>query len=541
MYRLAWYVFAIVILPQTENVFGAECSSATVKNVILMVVDGAGYNTWDAASMYQGRWDPAAGRSTQVYDGPGWVKYGCSTYPLNRAKVPSGTGRQDPEIVYDPARAWDRDSGYAWLMETYTDSAAAATTLSTGVKTYNNAINWSDRDEPTRPTLSEAAKAAGKSVGVVTTVQWSHATPAGFSNAHNRERNNYAEIANDMLSGDVLDVIMGAGNPDFDNDGQALNRVGDCKYVGGPETWKAIEAARASPEGTYRSYRPISTKAQFERLLSGPTPSRVLGTAQVGVTLQQARRRTTGDHSEEDSPLNTGVPSLTTMVRGTLNVLDENPKGLLLAIEGGAVDWAAHKNHAHRMIEEQVDFIRAVETVVDWVQANSNWDETLVIVTTDHETGLLWGPRSDTIPFDPIVDQGPGRLPQIRFNSTKHTNSLVPVYARGAGSENLALFVVGDDPVRGRYVDNTGVAQVLLHAVADKPLSPPPAQQLDARPAAFPAAGTKPDILLIMPDQMRGDCLSILDHPTVRIPQLDELARQGALFRPACRDDISSG
>jgi hypothetical protein len=131
------------------------------------------------------------------------------------------------------------------------------------------------------------------------------------------------------------------------------------------------------------------------------------------------------------------------------------------------------------------------------------------------------------------VDQGPGRLPQMRFNSTKHTNSLVPVYARGAGSEDLALFVVGDDPVRGRYVDNTGVAQVLLHAVADKPLSPPPAQQLDARPAAFPAAGTKPDILLIMPDQMRGDCLSILDHPTVRTPHLDELARQGALFRRA--------
>ena len=534
MHRSVWCVFAIVLLTQITCVFGAESSSSTVRNVILMVVDGAGYNTWDAASMVQGRWDPASGRSTQVYDGPGWVKYGCSTYPLNRAKVPSGSGCQDPETVYDPVRAWDRDVSYAWLVKTYTDSAAAATALSTGVKTYNNAINWSDGDNPIRPTLSEAAKAAGKSVGVVTTVQWSHATPAGLSNAHNRVRNNYAEIANEMLDGDVLDVIMGAGNPDFDNDGKPLlKRVRDCRFVGGPKTWKAIEAARASPDGTYRSFRPISTKAEFEGLISGPTPSRILGTAQVGTTLQQARRQASGDHAGQDSPLNTSVPSLATMVRGALNVLDDNPQGLFLAIEGGAVDWAAHKKHASRMIEEQIDFVRAVEAVVDWVQAESNWDETLLIITADHETGLLWGPQSDAVPFDPIVDQGPGHLPHMRFNSKNHTNSLVPVYATGAGSENLAMFVAGDDPVRGPYVDNTGVAQVVLHAVADKPLSPPPAQQLDACPAAFPAAGVKPDILLLMPDQMRGDCLSILDHPVVRTPQLDQLAKQGALFRRA--------
>lgn len=532
MHRPVWYVFAIVLLTRITCVFGAESSSSTVRNVILMAADGAGYNTWDAASMVQGRWDTASGRSTQVYDGPGWVKYGCSTYPLNLAKVPGGSGCQDPEIVYDPVRAWDRDSSHTWLMKTYTDSAAAATALSTGVKTYNNAINWSDKDNPIRPTLSEAAKAAGKSVGLVTTVQWSHATPAGLSNAHNRDRDNYAEIANEMLDGDVLDVIMGAGNPDFDNDGEPLKRVGDCKFVGGPETWKTIEAARASPDGTYRSFRPISTTAEFESLISGPAPSRVLGTARVGTTLQQARRRAAGDHPDQDSPLNTGVPSLATMVRGALNVLDDNPQGLFLAVEGGAVDWAAHKNNADRMIEEQVDFVRAVEAVVDWVQANSNWDETLLIITSDHETGLLWGPQSDTVPFDPIVDQGPGRLPQMRFNSKNHTNSLVPVYARGAGSDKLAMFVVGDDPVRGPYVDNTGAAQVLLHAVADKPLCPPPAQQSAARPAVSPAAGMKPDILLIMPDQMRGDCLSILDHPVVRTPHFDELVELAGARTP---------
>ena len=76
-----------------------------VKHVILMIADGAGYNSWDAASMYQGRWDASTGRSTQLYDGPGWVKLGCSTYPLNLSSAPTGKGAQDPNLVYDPVKA----------------------------------------------------------------------------------------------------------------------------------------------------------------------------------------------------------------------------------------------------------------------------------------------------------------------------------------------------------------------------------------------------------------------------------------------------
>jgi alkaline phosphatase len=184
-----------------------------VKHVILMIADGAGYNSWDAASMYQGRWDASAGQSTQLYDGPDWVKLGCSTYPLNLSSAPTGKGAQDPNLVYDPVKAWDREQAYGWLIATPTDSAAAATALSMGTKTYNRAINWSDQDQPLQPTLAEAAKAAGKAVGVVTTVPWSHATPAGLSNAHNVHRDHYAEIANEMLAIGVMDVIMGCRQP----------------------------------------------------------------------------------------------------------------------------------------------------------------------------------------------------------------------------------------------------------------------------------------------------------------------------------------
>lgn len=473
IFLLAKWITSVAISISSSFVSGAESAPAPVKNVILMIADGAGYNTWDAASMYQGRWDAAAGKSTQVYDGPGWVKFGCTTYPLNASTKPTGSGVQDKNVVYDVAKAWDREKPYAWLSSNYTDSAAAATALSTGTKTYNNAINWSDRKQPLQPTMSELAKAAGKSVGVVTTVEWSHATPAGLSNAHNVDRDNYAEIANAMLSGEVMDVIMGCGNPDFDNNGVALKKAKEFKYVGGPETWKAIEAARATADGTYLGFRPVSTKAEFEALTSGPTPRRVLGTAQVATTLQQARRATKTEDPAVDTPLNANVPSLVTMVSGALNVMDDNPQGLFLVVEGGAVDWANHNINARRMIQEQTAFVAAIETVVAWVEAHSNWDETLLILTADHDTGQIWGPQSDTVPFQPLVDQGPNRIPKMRYNCKNHSNSLVPVYAKGARSQLLARLVIGVDPVRGPYVDNTGIGQLLQHAVADKPLSVP--------------------------------------------------------------------
>ena len=202
----------------------------------------------------------------------------------------------------------------------------------------------------------------------------------------------------------------------------------------------------------------------------------MLGTAQVATTLQQGRQAADAGNPAADTPRNAQVPDLVTLVQGALNVLDEDPEGFFLAIEGGAIDWASHNQDANRLIQEQVDFIAAIEAVVHWVEAHSHWGESLLIITSDHETGLLWGPGSDKLPFTPLVDQGPGRLPQLVFNAKGHTNSLVGVYARGTGSEGLARFVIGDDPVRGAYIDNTGVANVLRYAVAGPaPALPAPA------------------------------------------------------------------
>lgn len=426
---------------------------ATAKNVILMIADGAGFNTFDAARMYS--------KTRPVYDGPEWIKLACSTHPLNLSNRPSGSGRQEKDLVYDPARAWSLTEGYRWLRSGATDSAAAATAIATGVKTYNNAIGMSDQGRPLT-NLHQLFKASGRATGVVTSVPWSHATPAGMV-AHNLSRNNYAEIAKEMVLRSGMDVILGAGHPWYDSRGERRKTMASAAYVGGVEIFRRLASQQTE-------YRYLESREDFERLANGTLDRlgkrRVLGTARVGETLQQGRRAT-GDAKTRPpfaDPFNEGVPSLATMTRGALRTLSENTKGFFLMVEGGAIDWANHANMAGRSIEEQLDFNDAVSTVLRWVERNGGWSQNLVIVTADHETGLVWGPNSGTKPFDPLVDNGPGKVPGMAFNSTGHTRSLVPVFVRGAGAWRVWDYAKRSDPVRGPYLDNTDLFRLIVSA-----------------------------------------------------------------------------
>ena len=102
-------------------------------------------------------------------------------------------------------------------------------------------------------------------------------------------------------------------------------------------------------------------------------------------------------------------------------------------------------------------FNDAVNAVVAWVEKNSNWNETMLIVTADHETGLLWGEK----PFIPLVDNGKGNLPVMNFNSGDHSNSLIPFFAKGAGSELYRNFADEYDSVRGPFIQNSEIAQLI--------------------------------------------------------------------------------
>ena len=447
---------------------GAQTGAA--RNVMLFISDGASWGTWHMASYFE---HGVLGR--QPYDAFS-VKLGMTTTPLNTSTVP--TGSATPMVAYDPARAWDSTpmqgqlggrphyfAGYEYLRRDATDSAAAATALASGSKTYNNAINHDNFGRALRYATLQA-KAQGKSTGVLSSVPFSHATPAAFG-AQDASRNHYAAISEAMVDNASLDLIMGTGHPWFDANGKALDT---------PDFGYLSAAAWTRVQGPARARRLIQTRAEFEALAQGtlvPTGA-LLGLPQVHDTLQASR---TAAVMGEDAgrPSGTrfipGVPTLTTMTRGALAVLGRNPQGFFMMAEGGAVDWMAHANDAGRMIEELMDFNHAVRAAVHWVQAHSSWDETLIIVTTDHGNGMPMGPQSDHVPFQPIANHGRGVLPGVRWHHGSHSRELVLLWAQGAGAELLRDEAMGTDAALvhrlghnadGRYIPNTAIGKLLM-------------------------------------------------------------------------------
>jgi alkaline phosphatase len=431
------------------------------KNIILMVSDGAGYNAFDACSYYQ-----YGQLGMQVYDEfP--VRLACTHYMQND----DGTMQS-----YDPAQMWSDfnyvkgDNDY----KVFTDSAAAATALNSGLKTTKGRVN-TDINSTWMTTLAELADVEGMSIGAISSVEFTHATPACVW-AHNDSRNNYEDIGIEMIYSSGLDVIMGAGHPLFGHNGEPVAPgTNSYKYVGGQATWDALVNGT-----TGQGWTLIETKADFEALANGTMspPDRLAGVAQVYQTLQYNR-----DGSGMGNLITT-VPTLETMTKASLNVLSLNPDGFYLMVEGGAVDWANHGNDLGRMIEEQIDFNRSVEAVVAWVEANSNWGETLLIVTSDHECGMLWGAGSyiDTngndfyddgvdvsVDWMPITNNGAGNLPDYQYGSGGHTNALVPLYAKGRGANYFRKLIDGRDfgaksfwgVIGGFYVDNTDVFETM--------------------------------------------------------------------------------
>jgi alkaline phosphatase len=415
----------------------------TAKNVIFMISDGWGYDQIKATDYYNG--------TTEAYENFS-VKYGMSTYSANN---PAG---------YDPSQAW---TNFNYVKSGATDSASAATAMATGIKNYDGQINWYTNQTPmTGKTIVEVAAAKGKATGVVTSVPLSHATPAGMY-AHNASRNNYAEIANEMLEG-PLNVIMGGGNPRYDSNGNYLFAPKGYNYVGGEGTWNALRT-----NGHAGGWALIESKSAFEALATATTtPERVIGVPEVYDTLQQSRIPAPGPntmvHPDDDTPLNDTVPSLALMTKGALNVLDNDEDGFFLMVEGGAVDWANHANQLGRLIQEQNDFNDAVDVAIEWINANGGFEKNLLIVTGDHECGFLGGPTPGV--FNEVVDNGAGNLPGAYFNSGSHTNSLIPIYAEGPGSELFVSYADEYDPVRGWYIDNTEIFHVMQSQISPAPI-----------------------------------------------------------------------
>jgi alkaline phosphatase len=257
------------------------------------------------------------------------------------------------------------------------DSAAAATQLATGKWAGSEMIGLDYEGNPAK-TVVEVARDLGKATGIVSDTRLTHATPAGFA-AHQADRNMENEIAVDMVASKA-DVMLSGGLrhfvPQATNDRDSATHQSIVQLVGG--AYKPY-SRRLDNRNLLLEARQDGYKLVFDhKALADVKDGKVLGLFGNSEML---------DAISENKALekeNRTQPTLVEMSEKSLDLLSKNPNGFFLMIEGGQIDWGGHNNDAGVMLQELLQLDDAVRKVFAWARER---DDTLVLITADHETG----------------------------------------------------------------------------------------------------------------------------------------------------------
>jgi len=276
------------------------------------------------------------------------------------------------------------------LMTTYstkliTDSAASATAMSTGKKTYNGAIAMTlgkDNKKKAEKTILEYGEEAGWATGVVTTATVTHATPASFYGHYHTRSNANQILAAQFIEKDI-EVLMGGGRQYFEQRDDKRNLIDEAQEKG------YFVNHDLTTVGDYTTKKMIA-------LVSPKLPGRL---DERGDFLPLAAKKST-------------------------EILDSY-KNFFLMIEGAQIDWGGHAENSDYIVEEMLDFDKTIANVLDFAEKDG---QTLVIVTADHETGGY------------AIEGGDIKERTIKadFTSDYHTATMVPVFAYGPGAESFA-------------------------------------------------------------------------------------------------------
>lgn len=346
--------------------FTASLIWARPRNVVLLIGDGMGFEQVRAASMF------AHGEEGKL----------------------SFEAYYKGELHTHSADSWEGNGNC-------TDSAASATAMATGTKVNNGVICEDEQGQPL-PTLLEIFRDKGKATGLITTVPISHATPAGFG-AHTAKRHNYSDIANDYFTQTRPNLLLGA----YFGDGKGVT----------PE--KAKEAG----------YQVVRNLQELNETAAGITTDTV--NSDVFISGQFSPNKMPDEYETSVKVLRDGMnpaetydvlPHLSEMTAAALKILSQDADGFFLMVEGGRIDGACHGNNIAGCIYETVEFDRAAKITLDFAAQR---DDTLVIITADHECGALFV----------IKNLGKGYFPEVVWGRTNHTGLNVPVYAFGPDSE----------------------------------------------------------------------------------------------------------
>ncbi len=370
------------------------------KNVILFIGDGMGPSLITATRIY------AQGSQSQLF---------METFPI--------TGF---------SKTYSSDN-------LVTDSAAGATALSSGVKVYNNSINMSDPKydlsgkSQKLDTIVDLFKSKQMSIGIITTTEVTHATPAAFY-AHAEHRKQAELIAAQIVKAKA-DLIMGGG----------------AKYF----------PPSLTEELKNNNWNIIKHRNELKQTNSLP----ILGLFNQGhLSYMLDRKQNQRDQIE---------PTLSEMTAYAIELLSKNPKGFFLMVEGGRIDHAAHENKAEHIFNELIEFDQSIKVASEKLSS-----ETLMIITADHDTAGL-----AISGYAPLETQGKaillntennpyGKYPHLNFatgpgksrkkipskidsnfqhpanyklSMAAHTAVDVPVMAKGNCSENFSGFQKNTD------------------------------------------------------------------------------------------------
>ncbi|TWU56932.1 Alkaline phosphatase 3 precursor [Rubripirellula tenax] len=395
-------------------------------NIIMIVFDGMDWQTTRAAALYhEHRNSYTSGRGTglSILDDRSMptdfglivtsARSAGAKYDVDAQTLVGGekktTGGFDPHRGGDAP--WNEKPGLAYLMgldrerpHTVTDSASSATSLFSGIKTYNGSINFAADGTQVEPIARVLQRDEDYMVGVVTSVPVSHATPAA-AYANNVTRKDYQDIARDMIGlpssshrTDPLpgvDVLIGGGW----GDGTDKDAAQGENFLSGNIYLHDDDLRRVDVEngGKYVVAKRTSGVPGRQRLMAAAQravndQSRLLGYYGVKgghLPFQTADgnfdptfdAKGTEKYSPADIEEN---PTLAEMTEAALLVLEQAIDGFWLLIEAGDVDWANHANNLDNSIGAVYSGDAAFRSVMNWIDENNAADFTAVIVTSDH-------------------------------------------------------------------------------------------------------------------------------------------------------------
>jgi alkaline phosphatase len=367
---------------QTES-GGRSGTAGQAKYIFLFIGDGTSITQRTAAELYlANRKNP---QNLQTY------------MDRTTGKFPSGNGVTDftpaiERMLMNTFPGQGFSSTYS-ANSLITDSSSSATAIATGFKTRDGVVGMDPTATVPYTSMAKMAKAKGMKVGIVTSVSLDHATPASFY-ASVPSRNNYYDIAA-QIPGTNFDYFAGGGFLARTTRQNQEKDIGDLLREGG--------------------YQVYNTRADFDKLKNGD--SKVIA----------SNARLDSQHAIPYAiDMNDDDITLSEFVTKGIEVLD-NPGGFFMMTECGKVDWSCHANDAVTSILDVITLDAAVKVAYEFYLNHP--DETLIVVTGDHETGGM------TLGFAGThYDSFLSRLAQQKISYDAFDTVLFELFAKNPGA-----------------------------------------------------------------------------------------------------------